>query len=112
MIRLKPFARASRVSLFCVLLFAAAASARAQQQPTPTPAQTPKPDAAQSIESGEFRLHKFEQAIGTESYTVAREGDSLVVRSTFEFTDRGTKVPLTATLRARQDLTPQSLEIK
>ncbi|HWW75150.1 MAG TPA: hypothetical protein VNZ44_07135, partial [Pyrinomonadaceae bacterium] len=64
------------------------------------------------VEAGEFRLHKFEQAIGVESYTVTRDGDSLVVRSNFEFTDRGTRVPLSATLRARQDLTPQSFEMK
>src|ERR1051325_3935826 len=98
--------RAARLSLLLLLLTAAPLSARAQQQ------QRQSPDAAQTVESGEFRLHKFEQPIGVESYTIARDGDSLVVRSTFEFTDRGTKVPLSATLRARQDLTPQSFEIK
>ncbi|HJQ31562.1 MAG TPA: amidohydrolase family protein [Pyrinomonadaceae bacterium] len=106
MIRPKPSPSAARLALLFVLSLAAASAARAQQ-PTPTPAQTPQP-----VEAGEFRLHKFEQAIGVESYTVTRDGDSLVVRSTFEFTDRGTKVPLSATLRARQDLTPQSFEIK
>ena len=70
-------------------------------------AQTPQP-----IESGKFRLHKFEQPIGEETYTITRDGDSLVVRSTFEFTDRGRRVPLTAELRTRQDLTPESFNIK
>ena len=101
--------RAAHLFLFLLLLTAAPLSARAQQQQQ-SPA--PKPDGAQAVEAGEFRLHKFEQPIGVESYTVTRDGDSLVVRSTFEFTDRGTKVPLSATLRARQDLTPQSFEIK
>jgi imidazolonepropionase-like amidohydrolase len=114
MIRLKPLARAARLSLLLLLLTAAPLSARAQQQQSapPQPGRTQIPNGAPVVESGEFRLHKFEQPIGVESYTIARAGDSLVVRSTFEFTDRGTKVPLSATLRARQDLTPQSFEIK
>jgi imidazolonepropionase-like amidohydrolase len=70
----------------------------------------PPPD--QPIETGKFRLHKFEQPIGEESYQITRDGDSLVVKSDFAFTDRGSKVPLTATLRTRQDLTPISYEIK
>lgn len=67
---------------------------------------------AQVIESGKFRLHKFEQPIGEENYEVTRENDSLVLRSTFEFTDRTTRVPLIAALRTRQDLTPEQFEIK
>lgn len=79
-----------------------------------TPAQATQKTAtnAQTIESGKFRLHKFEQAIGEESYEITREGDSLFVRSTFEFTDRTTRVPLIAALRTRQDLTPEQFEIK
>ena len=65
----------------------------------------------QPIESGKFRLHKFEQPIGEETYTITREGDSLLVKSNFEFTDRGRRVPLTATLKTRQDLTPESFNI-
>src|SRR5215471_11145174 len=68
--------------------------------------------ANQPIETGKFRLHKFEQPIGEESYQVSRDGDSLLIQTNFEFTDRGSKVPLTATLRARQDLTPISYDIK
>src|SRR5262245_25410872 len=70
-------------------------------------AQTPP-----AIETGTFKLHKFEQPIGQETYTVTRDGDSLVVESKFEFTDRGQKVPLSATLRTNQSLTPQSFRIK
>lgn len=93
-----------RLSLLLFLLFAAMSQAIGQEQQ-----QQP---AAGEIESGQFRLHKFEQPIGVESYTVMRDGDSLVVRSTFEFTDRTTRVPLTASLRTRQDLTPEHFEIK
>jgi imidazolonepropionase-like amidohydrolase len=63
-------------------------------------------------EHGTFRLHKFMQPIGVETYDVTRDGDALVVASTFEFSDRGTKVPLTATLRAKADYTPVHFEIK
>jgi len=68
--------------------------------------------APQPIESGKFRLHKFEQPIGEETYTITRDGEALEVKSTFEFTDRGTKVPLSAQLRAAQDLTPEKFNIK
>jgi imidazolonepropionase-like amidohydrolase len=64
------------------------------------------------VESGKFRLHKFEQPIGEESYEITRDGDSLVVTSNFAFTDRTRKVPLSATLRTRQDLTPEAYEVK
>jgi imidazolonepropionase-like amidohydrolase len=97
-------ARLALPALLLMMMLAAGAS-RAQQQPQ-------IPDGAPVVESGEFRLHKFEQPIGVERYTVARAADSLVVRSTFEFTDRGTRVPLTAMLRAGQDLTPRSFEVK
>jgi imidazolonepropionase-like amidohydrolase len=108
MFRLTPRTTASRLPLLLLVLLAATTSIRAQQA-TPERKQTP---AGNVVESGQFRLHKFEKPIGVESYTVERDGDSLVVRSNFEFTDRGTRVPLAATLRARQDLTPVSFEIK
>ncbi len=73
----------------------------------------PVAHAAQTpAERGTFRLHKFMQPIGTETYEVSRDGDSVVLTSTFEFSDRGTKVPLSATLRAKADLTPTHFEIK
>lgn len=70
------------------------------------------PARAAQAEQGKFRLHKFEQAIGEESYSVKENGDSFVVHSDFEFTDRSTKVPLTASLHLGRDLTPQSFEIQ
>ena len=65
-----------------------------------------------SADAGRFRLHKFEQPIGEETYTITRNGDTVTLKSNFEFTDRGTKVPLTATLRAAANYTPQSFVIK
>lgn len=67
---------------------------------------------AQPVETGKFRLHKFQQAIGEESYTVTRDGDALVMKTEFKFTDRGSQVPLTTMLRTRQDLTPLAYQIK
>ena len=64
------------------------------------------------VEQGKYTLHKFEQAIGEETYEIRRDGDSLSVKMDFKFTDRGRAVPLSATFRSAQDLTPQAFEIK
>src|SRR6202041_3264379 len=61
---------------------------------------------------GKFILHKFEQPIGEETFNTTREAQSLVTKVTFKFVDRGTAVPLTATFRSADDLTPQAFEIK
>ncbi len=63
-------------------------------------------------ESGKFRLHKFEQAIGEENYTITPDGSSLNLKTDFKFTDRGTPVPLTATLRTSDSYVPQNFTIK
>ena len=63
-------------------------------------------------ESGKFRLHKFEQPIGEETYTITADGSTLTLKTDFKFTDRGTKVPLTATLRTSDSYVPQSFVIK
>jgi hypothetical protein len=68
--------------------------------------------SAQPVEKGKFILHKFTRPLGEESYEITRDGDSLVTRSSFQFTDRGGKVPLNATLRSSADLTPQHFDIK
>ena len=65
-----------------------------------------------ALERGAFTLYKFQQAIGKETYEVTADGSSLVVSSAFEFTDRGTKVPLSATLRMKRDFTPERFEIE
>ena len=62
-------------------------------------------------ETGTFRLHKFEQAIGEEKYAVERDANEMTVTSSFEFTDRGTAVPLSAKLRATAALAPLSFSI-
>lgn len=64
------------------------------------------------LEQGRFTLHKFEQPIGEEAYEIRRASDSLAVKVDFNFTDRGSAVPLTTTFRSAVDLTPKDFEIK
>src|SRR5271156_3333747 len=65
-----------------------------------------------SVEQGKYILHKFEQPIGEETYQITRDGDSLSAKIDFKFTDRSTPVPLTASFRSANDLTPRAFEIK
>ena len=82
------------------------------QSPAPQDAPPKSQQRNPPIEQGKFILHKFEQPIGQETYEITKDGDSLIVKMDFEFTDRGTAVPLTASFRGAADLTPQSFEIK
>jgi imidazolonepropionase-like amidohydrolase len=68
------------------------------------------PSAA--AEQGKFILHKFENPIGEETFQIVRDGNWLNVKMNFKFTDRGTPVPLSATFRSSEDLTPEAFEIK
>ena len=68
--------------------------------------------AQQAVETGKFRLHKFEQPIGEETYVTTREGDALVTKSDFKFTDRGSPVPLATTIKTTNNLVPTFFEIK
>ncbi len=63
-------------------------------------------------EQGLFHLHKFEQLIGKETYTLTRSADQVVLKSDFKFTDRGSPVPLTTTLVMQPDLTPREFQSK
>ncbi len=72
----------------------------------------PAQSSNQTLESGKFRLHKFEQPIGEETYTITRQASDLLLETNFKFTDRGTAVPLKATLRqSEKDLTPLAFSI-
>lgn len=95
------------MSVVCLL----AAGGLISALPASQPQQAPQ-SASVVVERGSFRLHKMEQPIGEERYEIAREGQTLVVKMDFNFTDRGTPVPLTAALLAGADLTPERFEIK
>ena len=75
-------------------------------------AQQPASGDSAAIEQGKFTLHKFEQPIGEETYEIRKQDDSVVVKMDFKFTDRATPVPLAASFRGAQDLTPQAFDIK
>jgi imidazolonepropionase-like amidohydrolase len=66
----------------------------------------------QATEQGVFNLHKFEQLIGKETYTLTRAPNEVTLKSDFKFTDRGTPVPLTTSLTMEKDLTPRDFQIK
>lgn len=68
--------------------------------------------AVPAPEQGAFNLHKFEQLIGRETYTLTPSQGEVVLKSDFKFTDRGTAVPLTTTLTMEKDLTPRDFQIK
>jgi len=67
---------------------------------------------AAPVESGTFKLHKFEQAIGEEKYALDRNGDTLTLTATFHFRDRNTPVDLSANLHMKPDYTPDRLVIQ
>jgi len=62
------------------------------------------------VERGILRLHYLQKPIGYERYEVARDGDVLTMTSDFDFTDRGGRVQLAATLRTKADFTPLSFK--
>jgi imidazolonepropionase-like amidohydrolase len=62
--------------------------------------------AGPALEEGTLRLHYVQKPIGYERYTISRDGDRLTLSSDFDFTDRGGRVQLAATLATRGDYTP------
>jgi imidazolonepropionase-like amidohydrolase len=62
--------------------------------------------ADDQAETGTFTLFKFEQAIGEERYEIQPAAEGFTLTSKFSFTDRGTTVPLDATLQFDRDRLP------
>ena len=58
------------------------------------------------IERGTLRLHYVQKPIGYERYAIVKDGAALQLTSEFDFTDRGGRVQLSATLRTKPDFTP------
>jgi imidazolonepropionase-like amidohydrolase len=59
-----------------------------------------------AAEHGTLLLHFLQLPVGEETYDLADN----VLHANFEYTERGSKVPLTATLRMQSDLTPLQFE--
>ena len=100
------------IQILRLLAVLACAVSTAVPPASASPQQPSGGEASALVEQGKFTLHKFEQAIGEETYEIRRDGDSVAVQVDFKFTDRGSAVPLKATFRGAQDLTPQTFEIK
>src|SRR2546425_198556 len=62
--------------------------------------------ADHNVERGILRLHYVQKPIGYERYEIVRDGDDLKLTSDFDFTDRGGRVQLAATLSTKADFTP------
>jgi imidazolonepropionase-like amidohydrolase len=65
-----------------------------------------------AIERGTLRLFYVQKPIGYERYEIAPDLDALKLTADFDFTDRGGRVQLAATLRTKSDFTPLSFEAK
>ncbi len=76
---------------------------------TAAQAETLSPD---TLSKGTFILHKFQQAIGKEKYSIIQKGDSLKLQSNFKFNDRGQDVPLQTTLTLNKSGLPVYFKIK
>ena len=63
-----------------------------------------------TVERGVLRLHYVQKPIGYERYSVVRDGGELTLTSDFDFTDRGGRVQLAATMRTTADFTPVSFK--
>lgn len=95
--------RGFRFALLLLALLAPLGAARAQQATRATD---------RILESGKFRLHKFQQEIGEETYDLKWDFHGKVLTSNFKFTDRGTAVPLTASMRLSGAYVPLTYTIK
>src|SRR5579871_587914 len=65
-----------------------------------------------SAEHGTIRLHYVMKPIGVERYDITHDAAGLTLASDFDFTDRGGRVQLTASLQTAADLTPAHFRAK
>lgn len=68
---------------------------------------------AQTAEREKFILYKYQMPLGAENYEISADGDALVLKTNFELTFIGDKVPLATTLRVKKsDYAPLFFETK
>ena len=68
--------------------------------------------AQNATDSGTFLLHKFEQNIGKEKYSVIENSKTINYDIDFKYVDRGSPVALTANMQFTATLEPISFKIK
>jgi imidazolonepropionase-like amidohydrolase len=89
------------------------AAAKSAQVPTANSNSIQSAPAASTTEQGDFVLHFLQHAIGNEHYELTKKTDGTrELRASSEYTDRGTKVALNATLDMEDDYTPIHYEVK
>lgn len=62
-------------------------------------------------DSSAFLLYKVQQEVGKEDDSITRTAGVITIDAIFEYTDRGTKVPLKAHLQCADDYTPSAFTI-
>ena len=62
-------------------------------------------------QTGDLTIHSILHAIGEEHYAITSVGDDLVLKTTFETSDRGNKRSTSAELRMKNDYSPLRLEV-
>ncbi len=93
-----PFSKSRAIRSICAAALVAAVPVVAQNRP---PAGPP--------EHGTLRLHYVQQPIGYERYDLVPSGDGWRLSADFDFTDRGGRVQLAATLDTTADYSPTEL---
>src|SRR6267143_5834007 len=70
--------------------------------------------AAQAIERGKFRIYETKQIRGEETYEISRTQNGLMIEAKIDlpFVGEEKKSWLTASLRTKNDLTPELFEIR
>ncbi len=64
-------------------------------------------------EHGTLLLHFLQLPVGQESYSLEEQADGgLLLSANFDYTERGSHVPLAASLRMKRDLTPVAFQAK
>ena len=64
------------------------------------------------VDSGVFLLHKFQQHIGKETYSISLKDNVKIYNVDFKFVDRGSPVPLKAVLKMSALMEPIALKAK
>ncbi|HXN64312.1 MAG TPA: hypothetical protein VN862_03200 [Candidatus Acidoferrales bacterium] len=111
--RLATWAALAAMAALCVFTAVRRAVADAQAALATQP-QTSSLQTSPANEQGDYVLHFLQHAIGNEHYELKPSADhsKLALDASFEYTDRGVKVPLHATLEMQPDFTPEHFEIK
>src|SRR4030095_6581365 len=104
--------------LLLIILLQAGVSAQEKRVSHATPNTQPRSHAERLIESGRFRIYELNQVQGEETYAIRTNNagpttNSLMFTAEFNLPFMGEEKPkLSATLRAKGDLTPESFQLK